>query len=107
MNIAVPKESAESERRVALVPETIGRLVKSGLSVAVEHDAGIAAGFPDAAYAEAGATIVADGRALLENADLVAMVRRPSETQIGAMRPGAVLITLLAPLGEPRYVERL
>ncbi|HXF35051.1 MAG TPA: Re/Si-specific NAD(P)(+) transhydrogenase subunit alpha [Candidatus Acidoferrales bacterium] len=107
MNIAVPKESAESERRVALVPETVGRLVKSGLSVAVEHDAGIAAGFPDAAYAEAGATIVADGRALLENADLVAMVRRPSETQIGAMRPGAVLITLLAPLGEPRYVERL
>jgi H+-translocating NAD(P) transhydrogenase subunit alpha len=107
MNIAVPKESAESERRVALVPETVGRLVKSGLSVAVEHDAGIAAGFPDAAYAEAGATIVADGRALLGNADLVAMVRRPSETQIGAMRPGAVLITLLAPLGEPRYVERL
>jgi H+-translocating NAD(P) transhydrogenase subunit alpha len=107
MNIAVPKESAESERRVALVPETVSRLVKSGLSVAVEHDAGIAAGFPDAAYAEAGATIVADGRALLGNADLVAMVRRPSETQIGAMRPGAVLITLLAPLGEPRYVERL
>jgi H+-translocating NAD(P) transhydrogenase subunit alpha len=107
MNIAVPKESAQSERRVALVPETVGRLVKSGLSVAVEHDAGIAAGFPDAAYAEAGATIVADGRALLGNADLVAMVRRPSETQIGAMRPGAVLITLLAPLGEPRYVERL
>ena len=107
MNLAVPKESAEDERRVALVPETVGRLVKSGLSVAVEHDAGIAAGFPDSAYTAVGATIGGDARSLLGDADVVAMVRRPSEMQIEAMRPGAVLITLLAPLGEPRYVERL
>jgi NAD(P) transhydrogenase subunit alpha len=107
MKIAVPREAAEGERRVALVPDTAGRLVKSGLTVAVEHDAGKAAGFLDAAYADAGATIAPDAGALLGDADVVVMVRRPSEAQIAAMKPGSVLIALLAPLGEPRYVEQL
>jgi NAD(P) transhydrogenase subunit alpha len=107
MKIAVPKESADGERRVALVPETVGRLVKSGVSVAVERDAGKSAGFLDEAYVTAGATIAPDASSLLGDADVVAMVRRPSEAQLGAMRAGAVLIALLAPLGEPRYVERL
>lgn len=107
MKIAIPKEAADGERRVALVPETVGRLVKSGPSVAVEHDAGKAAGFLDSAYSEAGATIAHTSGALLGDADVVVMVRRPSDAQLQAMRPGAVLVTLLAPLGDPRYVERL
>ncbi|HXP94452.1 MAG TPA: Re/Si-specific NAD(P)(+) transhydrogenase subunit alpha [Candidatus Binatia bacterium] len=106
MKIAVPKESADGERRVALVPEIVGRLVKSGISVAVEHNAGIAAGFPDAAYEGAGAAMHTAGT-LLGDADVVTMVRRPSDAQIAAMRSDAVLIALLAPLGDPRYVEHL
>jgi H+-translocating NAD(P) transhydrogenase subunit alpha len=107
MRIAVPKETADGERRVALVPETVARLVKSGISVGIERDAGTAAGFPDHLYSDVGAEVVPDDGALLGDADVVTMVRRPTDAQLGAMRPGSVLIALLAPLGEPRYVERL
>src|SRR5215469_9905187 len=107
MKLAVPKEAAPDERRVALVPETVGRLVKSGLSIAVEHDAGRQAGFTDSAYEAAGATMTHTAGTLLGDADIVAMVRRPSDAQLGAMRQGAVLIAVLAPLGDPRYVEQL
>ena len=48
MRIAVPRERAPRESRVALVPESVGKLVKGGLSVTIERDAGLAAGFPDA-----------------------------------------------------------
>jgi NAD(P) transhydrogenase subunit alpha len=89
---------------VALVPETVGRLVKSGLDIAVEHDAGKSAGYLDEAYIAAGATTAPN---VLGDADIVAMVRRPSDAQLGAMRPGAVLLATLSPLGEPRYVEQL
>ena len=56
MRVGVPKETAVGERRVALVPETVGRLGE-GVEVVVEHDAGVEAGFTDGAYTEAGATI--------------------------------------------------
>jgi NAD(P) transhydrogenase subunit alpha len=58
MRIGVPKETAAGERRVALVPETVGRL--PGFEVAVEREAGVAAGYTDEAYEQAGATIVED-----------------------------------------------
>lgn len=104
MKIAVPKESAQGERRVALVPETVGRLVKSGVPVAVESGAGTAAGYLDEAYAQAGAAIAPE---VLAGADVVAMVRRPSDAQLAKMHAGSLLISTLSPLGEPRYVEGL
>lgn len=105
MVIGVPRETAEGERRVALVPETVGKLVKSGASVAVERGAGSAASFLDSAYEEAGATLENDAAALYGKADLVVKVQRPSAAELALTHPGQTLIALLAPLGDPASVE--
>ena len=64
MRVGIPKESASSETRVALIPPGVATLAKAGLTVLVEHDAGLAAGFTDAAYTAQGATIVSRSEAL-------------------------------------------
>jgi NAD(P) transhydrogenase subunit alpha len=107
MVIGVPKETAPGERRVALVPETVGRLTKAGLQVAVERDAGTSASFLDSAYEEAGGTIVPDAQTLYGQADVIAKVAKPTPDEIALMRPGTMLIGFLAPLGDPASVERL
>jgi NAD(P) transhydrogenase subunit alpha len=106
MKIAVPHERAPGERRVALTPDIVGKLIKSGNTVAVEHDAGASAGFPDAAYASAGATIAPSYDALAADADIVVRVTKPADAELDAMRKGAMVIGFLAPLGDPRSVER-
>jgi H+-translocating NAD(P) transhydrogenase subunit alpha len=106
MKIAVPRERAPGERRVALVPETAGKFVKAGITVAVEHDAGLAAGFLDEAYAAAGATIAADAAATVASADIVVRVTRPSDAELDGLKRGAIVIGFLAPLGDPQSVER-
>lgn len=95
MRIGVPAEIHAGERRVALVPESAGRLVKVGCQVAVQRGAGEAAGFPDAAYEAAGAAIVPVGDAL--SADLVLKVQRPTPEEAAQLREGAALVSFLAP----------
>src|SRR5262245_40526433 len=101
MRIAVPRETIPGETRVALVPETVARLVKSGLEVAVETGAGERAMFPDDAYRQAGATLVTDTRELYAGADVTLKVREPGmHLTLGAheadlLRQGAVLISFL------------
>jgi NAD(P) transhydrogenase subunit alpha len=106
MNIAVPHERAPGERRVALTPDIVGKLIKSGNAVAVEQSAGASAGFPDASYTAAGATIAPSYAALVADADIVVRVTKPTDTELDAMRKGAMVIGFLAPLGDPRSVER-
>jgi H+-translocating NAD(P) transhydrogenase subunit alpha len=106
MKIAVPRERAPGERRVALVPETAGKFVKAGIAVAVERDAGHAAGFLDEAYTGAGATIAADYAATVAEADIVLRVNKPADAELDGLKRGAVIIGFLAPLGDPRSVER-
>lgn len=106
MLIVVPPETAEGERRVALVPDTIARLIKGGHTIRVERDAGVHAGFPDQMYAAAGAEVVEHG-ALFAGADLVVHVGRPSDAELNEIPPGTALLGLLAPLGDPAYVEKL
>jgi NAD(P) transhydrogenase subunit alpha len=106
MRIAVPKERAPGERRVALVPDTVARFVKAGIEVAVEPGAGVAASFADAAYEKAGATLVADRAALSASADVLARVAKPTDEELDGLRRGATVVGLLAPLGDPRSVER-
>jgi NAD(P) transhydrogenase subunit alpha len=106
MNIAVPHERAPGERRVALTPDIVGKLIKSGNAVAVEQSAGASAGFPDAAYTAAGATIAPSYAALVADADIVVRVTKPADAELDAMRKGAMVIGFLAPLGDPRSVER-
>jgi proton-translocating NAD(P)+ transhydrogenase subunit alpha len=107
MNGSVPREAAPNEARVALVPETVAKLVKAGAAVKVARGAGERAAFPDDLYVQAGASIVDDPAALLSDADLVVTVGRPSPETVGAMHRGAALLALLAPLGDPAYVKNL
>ena len=103
MRIGVPRETATGERRVALVPEIVGKLVPAGFEVLVQRGAGEAASFPDAAYEEAGARLVDDWA----DAEAVVKVQKPSEEEAGRLREGQVLIGFLQPLTDPEGVERL
>jgi H+-translocating NAD(P) transhydrogenase subunit alpha len=107
MIVAVPREAAPKERRVALVPETVSKLTKSGVTVRVARGAGVAAAFPDDQYEAAGATLVDEVGALVSDADLVVTVGRPSDDVLAQMRRRAVLTGFFNPLGDPEYVKRL
>jgi NAD(P) transhydrogenase subunit alpha len=96
MRIGVLRERVPGERRVALIPDSVARLTKGGHEVRLEHDAGAAAGFPDAMYTSAGATIAPDARTA-GDADVVLAIRRPDADQISALREGTVLVALLQP----------
>ena len=106
MTIAVLRETAPNETRVAIVPETAGKLVKNGMTVRVERRAGERAAFPDELYTAAGAT-VGDRSQVLAGADLVVTVGRPDDGALAAIPKNAVLLGLLAPLGDPAYVRKL
>jgi NAD(P) transhydrogenase subunit alpha len=93
--IFVPKESAAGETRVAAVPETVKGMQKLGLSVQVERGAGAAAGFVDADYATAGATLVE--AASRSSADMVIGVQTPTPEQARAQKPGSLAICTLTP----------
>jgi NAD(P) transhydrogenase subunit alpha len=96
MKIGVPKETAEGERRVALVPDTVASLRKNGrIEIAIEAGAGTAAGHPDSHYEEAGAEIAQADAAW--GADVVLRVAVPSVEEIGRLRSGQLLIGHLAP----------
>ncbi|HZN60091.1 MAG TPA: Re/Si-specific NAD(P)(+) transhydrogenase subunit alpha [Planctomycetota bacterium] len=98
MKIAVPRETASEERRVSLVPDSVGRLKKEGHEVMVEAGAGTRANFLDAAYSSAGASIVAQGsEALLGSADIVVKVARPTADECRRMQQGAVCISFFSP----------
>lgn len=106
MKIAVAKERAPGERRVALIPDIVAKFVKAEIAVAIETGAGAEAGFTDEAYRTAGATIAPDAHAAYADATIVARVAKPSDAELDGIPQGAVLVGFLAPLGDPRSVER-
>jgi len=112
MKIAVAKEIEVGEHRVALIPETVGRLVKKGMEVLVEIGAGEKASFSDAAYEAAGARLIADAAQLWGEADVLLKVSPPQEREDGQpeiqfLREGTVLISFLNPLGNPILIQQL
>jgi NAD(P) transhydrogenase subunit alpha len=107
MRIAVTRETAAGERRVALVPENVARLAKGGHAVRVERGAGEGAGFTDDAYTAAGAELAPDARAALEGAEVVVRVQRPSPAETDLLPKGALVIGLLAPHAGREALERL
>ncbi len=98
MRIGVPRETAPGEHRVALVPESCKKLIQAGYEVAVEAGAGIAAGYGDAAYREAGASVEGDAGALIAASDLVLKVGPPTAAEVARMRPGTIYLGSLMPL---------
>lgn len=110
--IAVPRESAPGETRVALTPDTVRRLVSDDIQVRVEGGAGLRASFSDDAYREAGAVVV-DGPEGLEDADVWLRVRPPRNREdlgrheIDLMREGALTLGLLRPADSEELLDRL
>ncbi len=112
MIVAIPREIAPGECRVAAVPETVIRLRKAGLEVTIERGAGEAAGCPDAAYADAGAVIEDDPRLLWGRADAVLKVREPGPYAgpgahaLDLIKEGAILVGFLKPAGYADLLSR-
>jgi len=107
VKVAIPKERAEDERRVALVPDTATKLIAASLEVSVESGAGAAAYFPDDAYEKAGVKVVKTADALLKDADAVLKVQAPAPNEIGLLKSGAVLISFLQPSTQADVVRAL
>jgi proton-translocating NAD(P)+ transhydrogenase subunit alpha len=103
MRVGVPRETAAGEQRVALVPEVASRLVSGGFDVLVERGAGESASFPDAAFEEAGASVVADPW----EAEAVVKVQKPAAEEVSRLREGQVLIGFLQPLTDREGIEAL
>ncbi len=105
MKVAVVKETANGERRVALVPEAVAKLRSAGHEVLVQTGAGAGAFLPDESYSEAGASVVPADQ--LAEADAVLMVGRPDDDQIARLRPGQAVLGMFAPLSDPELAARL
>ena len=106
MKIAVLKERAENETRVAAVPETVKKLTGLGFDVAVETGAGDASYLLDDAFKEVGATIVGSATEALKDADLVFKVRAPSDEELGQMKSGAKLLAILNPYNDAEGLQK-
>jgi len=105
--ISVPKETAEREKRVALVPETVKKLIEKGLEVHIEKDAGLASNYLDSDYTEAGATITEDRSDLFATADILLSIQTPPENDLSKLKKDAVLICFLWALQNEETVEFL
>ncbi|MGA2664816.1 MAG: Re/Si-specific NAD(P)(+) transhydrogenase subunit alpha [Nitrososphaerales archaeon] len=105
MIVGVPKETAEGERRVSLVPDAVSRL--TGVSVLVESGAGEAAGSPDSAYTEKGASTAPDAASLYGQADVVLKVAPPSRAEAAMLKEGATTISFLYPLANLEAVKAM
>ncbi len=105
MQVGIPKEVREHERRVAATPETVKRFVGQGHAVTVEAGAGWSATFPDDAYRDAGATIADKAGAF--GADLVLKVAPPENDEVGLFKDGAALLGSLNPYQNRELVDQL
>lgn len=95
MKLAVLKETEDGENRVAIIPDSIKRISQKGFEILIEKDAGLAAGYSDQDYEAKGATIVADIKDLLKQADCVVKVRPPSIDEAEAMKDGIFFMSII------------
>src|ERR1019366_5276215 len=95
MHLAVPKEIRPGEKRVALVPDIISKLIKAGLEVTIESGAGVAAEFSDAQFTAAGATVKSGN--VINDADVILSVQPLTPDAIKSLKKGAITISFLSP----------
>lgn len=95
MKIAVVTETRVPEKRVALTPDVVKQLSKAGFTCSIESGAGLACGFLDEAYSAAGATIIENKAALLNDADILLKVNAPTTNELNMMREGTAFISFL------------
>ena len=103
MKIAIGKETAQAEKRVAASPDSVRKLIALGAEVFVETGAGALSSFPDSQFEAAGAKVVAQDEAY-KDADVVLRVRSPSAAEVGKMKKGALLIGMLAPYNDKEFL---
>jgi proton-translocating NAD(P)+ transhydrogenase subunit alpha len=106
MKVGVARETAPGERRVALVPEALGKLTAAGLEILVEAGAGAGSSIPDSAYVDAGATVVQTVE-MYAQADVVLRVQKPSPAEAAILKSGQTVIGLLQPLLDPPLMALL
>ena len=107
MKVAIPKERAPDERRVALVPDTAAKLKAAALDVSVESGAGVGAYISDEAYESSGVKVVKTAESLLKDADAVLKVQAPSTDEVALLNSGSVLISFLQPVTQADVVKAL
>ncbi|MCB1279292.1 MAG: NAD(P)(+) transhydrogenase (Re/Si-specific) subunit alpha, partial [Prosthecobacter sp.] len=107
MTVSFSKETHAGETRAAIIPELVGKLTALGAKIEVESGLGAGCGHSDADYEKAGATVRADRTAMLQSADIVVQVRKPSPDDVALMREGAVCIALLDPFQSPDLIQAL
>ncbi len=107
MIIAIPKETHPGERRVALIPSSVDRLVKKGAQVTVEAGLGASIGVTDDEYKKAGASVENNRQSLLANADIVLRLRKPPAEEVGGLKKGSLHISFLDPFNEKPLVDAL
>ena len=105
--IAVPKEMAEGERRVATVPEVVKKLTSSGHEVRIEHDAGMSAYYPDDLFTAAGAKIVFSRTDLVNGAQIMLRVQPPTVAEVDQLVEGTIVIGFMNPARNPEVVIRM
>jgi len=104
IHIGVSKEKSDKEKRVAATPETVKKIIESGLQVLIESEAGKASSISDKEYEKAGATLVPDARSLFQKADITFSVQKPP---VDLLKEGSVVIALLQPLTDLDLVRQL
>jgi NAD(P) transhydrogenase subunit alpha len=107
VKVAIPRETAAGERRVALVPDTATKLIAAGLQVSIQSGAGGAAYLPDTAYTAVGVTVVPGAAELLADADAVLKVQPPDVAEVRLLKRGAVLVSFLQPATQADIVRAL
>jgi NAD(P) transhydrogenase subunit alpha len=105
--LAVTKERRAGETRVAATPDAVKKLGALGLSIVVEQGAGLGAAAPDADYEAAGAKVAPTAAEALKDADIVLKVRGPSDEEIAALKPGAIVIGLVNPYQDRALIDAL
>ncbi len=107
MQIAVPAEKWANERRVALIPDSVKKLIRLGLDVKVESGLGKDARFTDEAYSESGAAITTDRDELLGESDIILRVRKPETEEVLKIKRGTIHVSYLDPYNELELVDTL
>lgn len=112
MIIAIPKETTDGEKRVAIVPESISKLKKKGYTVQIEKGAGLTAGFPDQLYEKEGAELISDVNQLYSNADILIKVNPPEihattkKNELEMMKKGSVFVGFFYGLSNPELAKK-
>lgn len=107
MQIFIPKETHPNEKRIAMIPASVDRLVKAGATVTIESGLGETIGYADDAYTAIGATVSSKRQEALGQADMILRLRKPPQEDIQHMKRGAIVVSHLDPFNEADLLKAL